>query len=77
MGKIVVSDGKAHKKHTRNFEELSFAEQAWSLNATMLNLWAAINAHIRKACELGRDTTVVKNKCNKHIKEMLNKVEKL
>jgi len=40
---------KEHKKHTKTFEELSYAEQAKSISAQIRSLEKAINANIRKA----------------------------
>ncbi len=40
---------EAHKDNTMAFEELTFAEQAQSLNAQIQNLKAGIIAHRRRA----------------------------
>jgi len=51
---------KAHQNETKNFEELDYAEQAWSINAQMQNLEHAIQANARKAKVENRDNPVPK-----------------
>ncbi len=38
-----------HKDDTKTFEELTFEEQAHSLNATIINLHNAIKLHVKGA----------------------------
>ncbi len=40
---------KAHQNNTKTFDELTYAEQSKSLNATILFLKSAILAHKRRA----------------------------
>ncbi|AGY54620.1 hypothetical protein BRDCF_p1993 [Bacteroidales bacterium CF] len=40
---------KAHQNNTKTFEELTFAEQAKSINAQIQNLKKAIIAHKKRA----------------------------
>jgi len=54
---------KAHQSHTKDFEELTYDEQAKSINAQMANLGKAINAHLRKAESEGREVEDVRKKC--------------
>lgn len=53
----------AHQRHTKDFEELNFKEQAQSINAQFANLGKALKAHLRKAKAEGRDTRKVREKC--------------
>lgn len=38
-----------HKKDTKQFVELTFTEQAKSINATIVNLQRAINVHVNNS----------------------------
>lgn len=70
---------KAHKSHTKTFGELTFAEQANSLNAAMAWCSKAANAHILKANEeRGQDAAATaKNKCIRQLARLLARVENL
>ena len=46
---------KAHKDGTKTFEELTYSEQANSINAQLMDIEAAIKANIRKAISEGRE----------------------
>ena len=48
-----------HKRDTAQFKDLSFAEQAKSISATLNNLQAAIRHHIRKS----QDSQKTRAKC--------------
>lgn len=50
----------AHKNDTDFFAELSYAEQASSLNSQILNLKSQILAHQRKAIELNKEDSTGK-----------------
>ncbi len=45
---------KRHKRDTKTFEELTFQEQAKTLNMTALQFRKQLNAHLRRADEEGR-----------------------
>ncbi len=66
---------KAHQGHTKDFEELTYAEQAKSINAYMAFLGRAVNAHLRKAEHEGRDTNTVREKCVRQAKSLLKRIE--
>jgi len=36
----------AHQKDTKTFSELTYAEQAWSINASINNLEASVDHHV-------------------------------
>jgi hypothetical protein len=68
---------KAHKDHTRDFEELTFAEQAKSINAEMAYLPKAVRAHLRKAQTEGRNRNVVRQKCVNQVQRLLQRLERI
>lgn len=51
-----------HGKDEKSFEKLSYAEQAKSLNAQILSLKKAINAHLRKGKNEGKDIAISRGK---------------
>ena len=51
-----------HGVNEETFEELSYANQASSLNAQILIIEKAINAHVRKAISESRDFNDVKDR---------------
>jgi hypothetical protein len=55
-----VAKNKAHKNRTKLFAEETYAEQSRSITAEMLNLKAAIKAHLTRAAEEGRATPKAK-----------------
>jgi predicted RNase H-like HicB family nuclease len=63
---------KAHKKHTKTFEEETYAEQAKTINAELQNLESAIKANIKRAIENGKE-----NPKDKRIKNLQNLIERL
>ncbi|MHC4269097.1 MAG: hypothetical protein ACYSWS_00755 [Planctomycetota bacterium] len=52
-----------HKDDTKTFEELTFEEQAHSINATIINLHNAIKRHVKGA----PNPTKVREKCIEQI----------
>ncbi|MDY0357193.1 MAG: hypothetical protein RBR19_15025 [Sedimentisphaerales bacterium] len=46
---------KSHQKRTKTFEELSYAEQAKSMNMRKLNTQKMEEAHRRRARQEGRE----------------------
>jgi len=59
-----------HGINEKTFEELSYSDQARSLNAQILVIEKAIKAHIRKGDSEGKDTSVAKTK----YKDQLTKI---
>lgn len=68
---------KAHKGHTKDFKDLTYAEQAKSISAGMMYLRKAVEAHIRKAKSEERDTNNVQQKCVEQIRRLLQYAEKI
>ncbi len=66
---------KAHKDNTATFAELTYAEQANSINAQLLDLEASIKANISKANDERRDNPLVKRIQN--LKDMIKRLEEL
>jgi len=65
---------KAHQGHTKDFEELTYAEQAQSINAQMLNLGTQIEVHLRKAETDGHDIESAKVKFAEHAKKLAARI---
>ena len=63
-------EAPAHKDHTKQFGELSFAEQAKSITATINNLSKAINRHVQDA----EDPEETKKKCVKQVHRLLGRL---
>jgi len=55
---------KAHKVHTKTFEELTYGEQARSMSIRALQYRKEFKAHLRRAKVEGRDTKKVAKKLN-------------
>ena len=64
----------AHKGNTKTFEQLSFQEQANSINAQINNLQRAIEYHVAHATDHGHNSDDVKAKCAKQIYRLLGRV---
>jgi hypothetical protein len=60
----------AHKGNTTNFRDLTFAEQAKSINADIVNLQRAIRHHVQHAPSQ-EDT---KKKCVKQVYRLLGRL---
>jgi hypothetical protein len=67
----------AHKGHTKDFEGLSYAEQAKSINATMAYATKAIKAHLRKAVSEKRNVDSVHKKCIGQVSRLLKRIEEI
>ena len=73
----------SHKDRTKPFGKLTYTEQAKSISATIINLEAAVKAHMRKAGEeLGpkgekRDPKATRDKCIDQIGRMLGRLKPL
>lgn len=63
----------AHKDNTVTFDELTYAEQAKSINAMMRNLENAIKANARRSIAEGRDNPIHKRIQN--LKDMIRRLE--
>lgn len=61
-----------HKNHSEDFEGLTFAEQAKSLNTTVMNLEKAIFAHKRRAFEEGKEDSTYK-----YVEQLKKLIEKI
>jgi hypothetical protein len=53
---------KRHKKDTKTFDEMSYDEQAKSINAMVHNIQLSILANNRKAFSLGRESPLPKRR---------------
>jgi hypothetical protein len=62
---------KRHKKDTRTFAELTFSEQAQSINATILYMKRAVLAHLRWAHKEGRNTAETVCKCERQFSSLV------
>jgi hypothetical protein len=64
-----------HGKAEKSFEELSFADQAKSLNAQIIVLEKAINAHLRKGGEQSKDIVASRSKYLLQLKKVIDNLE--
>lgn len=73
----------SHKDRTMHFRKLTYAQQAKSINATTINLEAAVKAHMRKAREEldpkgeKRDPKATRDKCINQIEGMAARLKLL
>ncbi len=68
---------KEHKGHTKTFDELDFAEQAKSINATIINLSNSISAHVKRAGEIdGKNSNETLLKCIGQCSRMIDRLTK-
>ncbi len=65
---------RRHKDDTKTFDELTFAEQAKSINAQIVELQRSIGAHLRRAESEGRDVGRVHDKCLSQLGRLLDRV---
>ena len=65
---------KRHKRDTRTFAELTFAEQAKSISAQISRLGRSVRAHLRGAARDGRDVEMVRLKCIRQAGRMLCRI---
>ena len=72
-----------HKDGAEHFRKLTYKEQALSINATTINLEAAVKAHMRKAREEldpkgeKRDPKATRDKCTNQIEGMAARLKLL
>ena len=65
---------RRHKEDTRTFEELTFAEQAKSIQGQLMVLQRAIRAHVRRAEEEGREPDEVRITCLGQIARLMGRL---
>ena len=65
---------RRHKRDTHSFDELTYREQAGSINALVINLEASVQAHVRRGEEEGRDAAATRRKCAGQIRRMLGRI---
>lgn len=65
---------RRHQGDTKTFEELTFAEQAKSINIHDVGLEHSIRAHLRRANRERRDVTQVGNKCKNQLRRLLGRL---
>ena len=68
---------KRHKDDTKDFNELTFGEQARSINAHIVVLQRSIVAHLKRAEHEGRDASRVRDKCAGQLSRLLARVLKI
>ena len=66
---------KRHKNDTKTFEELSYSEQASSINAQLLVIEASIKANIEKASIEKKENP--KEKRVKNLEDLIERIKKL
>ncbi len=64
-----------HKDGTASFEELTYAEQAKSINAVIIDLEKSIIANIRRAESEGKENPLPKRIQN--LKDMISRLESM
>lgn len=64
---------KRHKNDTKTFDELTFSEQAKSINGQIISLEKSINAHIIKSKAESRDYVKTLLKCIGQISRLINR----
>jgi hypothetical protein len=65
---------RRHKDDTKDFNELTFGEQARSINAHIVQLQQSIRAHLRRADNEGRNVGRVHEKCINQLRRLLDRV---
>jgi hypothetical protein len=63
---------RAHKKHTKSFDEETYSEQARTINASMIYLGKEIKANIKRALSEGK-----KNPKERRIRNLENLIERI
>jgi len=67
-----IMEKGTHGINEKTFEELSYADQARSLNANILDLERALNAHLRKTLAKEKNVKEVKEKYILQLKRLIN-----
>ena len=65
---------RRHQGDTKTFEELTFAEQAKSINIHVVGLERSIRAHLRRANRERRDVIQVGNICKNQLRCLLGRL---
>ena len=65
---------RRHEDDTKTFDELTFAEQAKSINAQIVELQRSIAPHLRRADNEGRNVGRVHEKCISQLRRLLGRV---
>lgn len=65
---------RRHKFDSKTFTELTFGEQARSINAHIVVLQCSIVAHLKRAESEGRDVGRVHEKCIGQLRRLLDRV---
>jgi len=65
---------RRHKHDTKKFTELTFAEQARSINAHVVQLQQSVRAHLKRAESEGRNVGRVHEKCTSQLRRLLDRV---
>jgi hypothetical protein len=68
---------KAHKRHTAEFRDLDYVEQARSINAQLSIIGKAIRHHIRNAESFGKSRDVTQSKCEVQVERLLERIEEM
>jgi len=63
-----------HQNRTKTFEELTFAEQAKSINAQIVVLQRSIRAHVRRAMKEQRPKQITEAKCRAQVQRLLSRI---
>lgn len=69
-----MSMDRRHQNDTKNFDELTFSEQAKAINIRIVGLQRCIVAHERRAEKESRDVATVHAKCKDQIQRLLNRL---
>lgn len=65
---------RRHQGDTKTFDELTYAEQAKSINAQIVEIQRSIAAHLRRAGTEGRDVQSARRKCINQLRRLLDRV---
>jgi hypothetical protein len=65
---------RRHQGDTKNFEELTYSEQAKAINIRVVGLQRCMAAHKRRAAKENRDVNMVSTKCKNQIQRLLSRV---
>lgn len=65
---------RRHKKDSKTFKELSYADQSRSIRATILVLEREVRSHVRRASSERKDVNHVKEWIKKRLKGTLAKI---
>ena len=69
-----MDKSRRHQGDTKTFEELTFAEQAKSINISVVGLQRSVAAHLRRATQEGRDPRDVRLKCVNQIQRLIDRL---